>query len=101
MHSAPVGMGAAPDSVGLEEFMALTPEVRAARRQRAVDWRRQALRREATRDRVQSLNTAAGLAPDLAETWLDLAEIWSWAGGHLQADASLPTAEIAKSVGEQ
>lgn len=95
VHSSPTGMNAAPDSVGLEEFMALPPEVRDDRRRRAANWRRQALRQKTTRDRVQGLNTAAGLAPDLAEIWLDLAEIWSWAGGHLQADATLDAAAAA------
>ena len=86
---------AAPDSLGLADFMALTPETRAVRRERAVYWRRQADRRDGVLDRAQALNVATGFAPDDAESWLDLAEIWSWAGNHLQAEASLVAAAAA------
>lgn len=86
---------AAPDSVGLAEFMALNPATRAARRDRAEDWRRQADRRDGLLDRAHALNVAVGFAPDDAESWLDLAEIWSWAGNHLQAEASLAGAAAA------
>jgi tetratricopeptide (TPR) repeat protein len=86
---------ALPDSVSLQAFMDLPDEARAARRLRAEEWRRQALRQDATPDRVNVLNRAVGLAPDHAQAWLDLAEIWSWAGGHLQADACLDAAAAA------
>lgn len=89
------GLDTAPDSLGLEEFMALAPEVRVARRHEADGWHRQAMRHDATPDRVSGLNRVVGLAPDDARAWLDLAEIWSWAGGHLQSDACLAAAAAA------
>ena len=86
---------AAPDSLGLDEFMSLGPETRAARRERADYWRRQADRYDGTVERAQTLNVAIGYAPDDVESWLDLAQTWGWVGNHLQAEASLAGAAAA------
>ena len=43
------------------------------------------------------LERAVALRPDDARTWLDLAEIWSWAGNHLAAEADLKAAAAASA----
>lgn len=97
---AAVGYAATADSLSLEAFARLTSAQRLARRQQAATWRDRAQRAGRAGERLRSLRTAAGLAPDDAATWLALGETSRWLGDRaaaaraaeaaLAAAASLP-----------
>ena len=44
---------------------------------------------ESLASRLRALRNVVGLTPDNHDAWLDLAEIWSWVGNHLAAEADL------------
>lgn len=88
-------VNAQADSLGLEAFLALAPEVQAWRRAEAGTWRNRSEAEEDPAARIRSLTRAAGLAPDDPETWLLLANIWRWLGDYLRASASLDNAATA------
>jgi tetratricopeptide (TPR) repeat protein len=83
------------DSLGLEEFLALEPEHRQARRDLAETWLERADDTGKAQDKVQALSNAAGLAPDDPEIWLQLARIWRWVGENLKTEACLDNAAAA------
>ena len=86
---------AAADSLGLDVFLGLTPEERASRRARAREFSEAARRATSTRDRAEALLEVVGLTPDDPGSWLDLAELWRWAGDYLHAETCLDRAAAA------
>ena len=86
---------AAADSLGVEVFLNLTPEERASRRARAREFAEAARRAANTRVRAEALMKMVSLAPDDPRPWLDLAELWRWAGDYLHAENCLDRAAEA------
>lgn len=86
---------AAEDSLGIEEFYALDPAHRQARRDRAEAWLDRSRSADKAGDRIQALANAAGLIPDDPEIWLDLARIWRWIGDNLRTETCLDNAAAA------
>ena len=89
------GSAAPADSLGLEEFLALAPEVRQERRDQAGIWMARSHRERSPEGRVAALTRAAGLAPDDPDIWLQLARRWRWVGDHLMTGACLDNAAAA------
>ena len=89
------GFSAPEDSLGIEEFLALEPVRRQARRAQADVWLDRARNAPKASDRIQALANAAGLAPDDPEIWLSLAKIWRWVGDNLRTEACLDNAAAA------
>lgn len=83
------------DSLGLVQFMALSGDERALRRERAGIWRSHAADSEDAWGRAESLRTAVGLAPDDPDPWLDLAETSGWLGDDLRVENALLNATAA------
>ena len=96
------GFAAFSDSLGLEEFLALEPAHRKARRDQAEIWLDRSRNAGRASDRVQALVRAAGLAPDDPEIWLQLAKIWRWVGDNLRTKTCLNNAAAAiRKLGRQ
>jgi len=93
----PVDMvyAAAEDSLGLDQFLTLAVEQQAVRRQLAQRYLADARGAGRADYRIRALTTAAGLAPDDPEIWLQLAHVWRWLGVYLQTDTSLNNAVAA------
>lgn len=97
-YPASIRYTAAPDSLGFEAFQALPPEQQDIRRREAI---RQLLgvRSELPLDaRLRRLNTAIGLAPDLAEAWLQFLEHARWYADDQVAQAILASFRRALSA---
>jgi len=92
------GFAVSVDSLGLEEFLALEPAHRKARRDQAETWLERSRGAGKASDRVQALIRAAGLAPDDPEIWLHLAGIWRWVGDNLRTKTCLNNAAAAIRV---
>jgi len=90
-----VGFSAVEDSLGIEEFLALEPGHRQARRAQADVWLERGRNDPKATDRVQAMANAAGLAPDDPEIWLRLAKIWRWLGDNLKTEVCLDNAAAA------
>ena len=86
---------AGADSLDLATFFTLTPAERSSRRAAAAVRMRAADAATVSRGRAESLLAAAGLAPDDPDPWLQLAEMWRWAGDYLHAEACLDHAAAA------
>lgn len=82
------------DSLGLPEYLALPAAVRDDRRAEAAHWRRTRGRDGAVRH-LRALRTIAGLVPDDAGAWLDLAETLRWLGDRASALTALDAAAAA------
>lgn len=83
------------DSLGLDEFLALSRSDQERRRDLAAQQRRLAASRSGLYDRILDLVNAAGLAPDQPDTWLDLAERGRWVGDYVQTVQWLDNAAAA------
>lgn len=86
---------AVSDSLGLAAFLDLPSAQRAERRAAAEMWRRRAPATASPATQAQALTNAAGLAPDNADTWLRLAQVWRWYGDYLTAFSCLEEAAAA------
>jgi tetratricopeptide (TPR) repeat protein len=91
-YHSEAGFIASTDSLGLEEFLALEPAHRKARRDQAEIWLERSRSAAKAEDRVQALILAAGLTPDDPEIWLQLAKIWRWVGDNLRTKSCLTSA---------
>ncbi len=97
-YPAGAGFAAPLDSLGLAEFLRLGDGDRARRRSLAQDWLRQARGPAGATQRLRALRNAAGLAPDQAATWLQLAELQRLLGDQLGAHAALDAGSAAVSA---
>jgi tetratricopeptide (TPR) repeat protein len=89
---------ATADSLGLEAYLALPPELRDLRRREAVR-NLLAVRDDLSLDvRLRRLYTAIGLAPDLAEAWLQLLEHARWFADDQLAQSHLASMQRALAV---
>ena len=86
---------AAADSLDLATFLSLAPAERASRRAAAAEQVAAARTALDSRQRALALRTAAGLAPDDPDPWLELAGMWRWVGDYLHAEACLDHATAA------
>ncbi len=84
---------AQPDSLGLTAFRSLPLEPRQSRRTQAAAWRDAASDAGRIEDRLRALNTAAGLAPDDVDVWLELVDLSRALGDHARAFRCLISAE--------
>lgn len=89
------GYSAEPDSLGLDEFTALSAEQRQERRRQARRLAAQARSAGRADRHIRLLTNGAGLAPDDPDHWLRLARIWRWQGDYLATDISLDNAAAA------
>ena len=92
---AAAAYAAEPDSLGLEEFLALPEDQREERRRRANNWLKRAGSARSPADRIAALTSAAGLAPDNPDTWLRLAHFWRWIGDYVRTSTYLENAAAA------
>jgi tetratricopeptide (TPR) repeat protein len=83
------------DSLGIDAYRRRPSVEQEARRQAAATWRARAGRAQRAAIRLQALRTAVGLAPDHAQTWLELARLSRWLGDRESAMRALDAAEAA------
>ena len=86
---------AGPDSLGLDEFLALSVTEQDRRRALAYDERVRAAQTRDVETTIRCLTNAAGLAPDDWTTWLALADLGRWVGDYVQTDGWLENAQAA------
>jgi len=87
--------GAAVDSLGIEAFVALSPEEQKSRRKESEKWMDRFSSEKYPTARIQALRNAVGLAPDDPSIWLQQAHLWRWLGNYLKTVECLDSAAAA------
>ncbi len=90
-----VAYSAQEDSLGINEFLALSSAKQESRRVQSSIWMDRFSDSATSSSRIQALGNAAGLAPDNPRVWLQLAHHWRWLGDYLKTVSSLDAAAEA------
>ncbi len=83
------------DSIGIAEFLQLTPERQLTRQRQALVWLSRARQQTRTDKHIRALHNSLGLAPDQPDVWLELAELTRWTGDYQDAQTYLENARLS------